>query len=181
MSAVVVGSMDDRTIVRCKSCKLVQFLPANGCCRKCKSPVEDVDDAPVVQVHKQETAVQPARGLDREGPLSMKIANSIRMARRDAGLSQRELAVRMNVPRTYVSKVENEKATPTLASLERIAVALAIPITDLLSSQEDERVKALVRDDFMAELIPLASLLDPAQQFAVIDEVRKLYLKRKVA
>ncbi|PYY02053.1 MAG: transcriptional regulator, partial [Acidobacteria bacterium] len=43
----------------------------------------------------------------------MQIALAIRSLRRRSGLSQRQLAGRMQVPRTYVSKIENEKATPT--------------------------------------------------------------------
>ena len=34
------------------------------------------------------------------------------------------MANKMRVPRTYVSKVENDKAVPTLGSLEKIAKAL---------------------------------------------------------
>jgi len=54
----------------------------------------------------------------------LKLAQSIRSLRLRNGLSQRQLALRMSVPRTYVSKIENEKATPTLSSLERLARAL---------------------------------------------------------
>ena len=55
------------------------------------------------------------------------------------GLSQRQLALRMSVPRTYVSKIENEKATPTLSSLERLARALEVSVPDLLSGGERNR------------------------------------------
>ena len=54
----------------------------------------------------------------------LNLATSIRSLRLRNGLSQRQLAGRMAVPRTYVSKIENEKATPTLSSLERLARAL---------------------------------------------------------
>ena len=46
----------------------------------------------------------------------LNLATSIRSLRLRSGLSQRQLAGRMAVPRTYVSKIENEKATPTLSS-----------------------------------------------------------------
>ena len=38
----------------------------------------------------------------------------------------------MQVPRTYVSKIENEKAMPTLSSLQRLATALEVSMADLL-------------------------------------------------
>ena len=54
-------------------------------------------------------------------------------------MSQRQLALRMSVPRTYVSKIENEKATPTLSSLERLARALEVSVPMLLSGGERNR------------------------------------------
>ena len=51
----------------------------------------------------------------------VQVAQAIRSLRLRGGLSQRQLALRMGVPRTYVSKIENEKATPTLSSLARLA------------------------------------------------------------
>ena len=38
----------------------------------------------------------------------------------------------MNVPRTYISKIENGKAMPTLSSLDRLARALQVDISALL-------------------------------------------------
>ena len=51
----------------------------------------------------------------------LQVASAIRSFTSALGPSQRQLALRMKVPRTYVSKIENEKATPTLSSLERLA------------------------------------------------------------
>ena len=58
-------------------------------------------------------------------PVVLTLAVAIRAARRRLGLSQRQLAARIQptVPRTYVSKLENEKAMPTLSSLARLASA----------------------------------------------------------
>ena len=62
----------------------------------------------------------------------VQVAMAIRNLRLRASLSQRQLALRMGVPRTYVSKIENEKATPTLSSLARLAAALEVSVPDLL-------------------------------------------------
>ena len=85
----------------------------------------------------------------------MNLATSIRSLRLRNGLSQRQLAGRMSVPRTYVSKIENEKATPTLSSLERLARALEVTVPDLLSGGErsrQEEVNELMKDQFIAEI-----------------------------
>lgn len=54
----------------------------------------------------------------------LQVAAQVRDIRRARHLSQRQLAGRMQVPRTYISKIENGKAIPTLGSLERLAEAL---------------------------------------------------------
>ncbi len=90
----------------------------------------------------------------------LQIASAIRVLRQRSGLSQRQLALRMQVPRTYVSKIENEKAMPTLSSLQRLARALEVHVPDLLNggkrTHEDE-IRELLADPFIAELVPYAS------------------------
>ena len=53
----------------------------------------------------------------------------------------------MAVPRTYVSKIENEKATPTLSSLERLARALEVTVPDLLTGGERNRQEEVRESD----------------------------------
>jgi transcriptional regulator with XRE-family HTH domain len=104
------------------------------------------------------------------------VAAAIRSLRMRAGLSQRQLAMRMNVPRTYVSKIENEKACPTLGSLERLAGALRVRIPDLLTigrTTEDD-IRELSRDEFISELLPYMHKLNGSQWTSVLNQVREL-------
>lgn len=107
----------------------------------------------------------------------IQIALAIRSLRHRSGLSQRQLAGRMQVPRTYVSKIENEKATPTLSSLARLATALEVTIPDLLRgdgrAREDE-IAALAGDTFIAEVAPFIFQLDPMQRSSVLMQMREL-------
>lgn len=107
----------------------------------------------------------------------IQIALAIRSLRHRSGLSQRQLAGRMQVPRTYVSKIENEKATPTLSSLARLATALEVTIPDLLRgdgrAREDE-IAALAGDAFIAEVAPFIFQLDPMQRSSVLMQMREL-------
>jgi len=93
-------------------------------------------------------------------------------------MSQRQLAMRMNVPRTYVSKIENEKATPTLSSIERLAQALNVSVPELLSgaSGRDTEVRDLLKDDFIAEIVPYLSQLNGMQLTSVLSQVRDMSL-----
>jgi transcriptional regulator with XRE-family HTH domain len=107
----------------------------------------------------------------------IQIALAIRSLRRRSGLSQRQLAGRMQVPRTYVSKIENEKATPTLSSLDRLARALEVTIPDLLRgdgrAREDE-IASLADDPFVAEVAPFIFQLDPIQRSSLMMQMREL-------
>jgi transcriptional regulator with XRE-family HTH domain len=93
------------------------------------------------------------------------------------GLRQRQLAGRMSVPRTYVSKIENEKATPTLSSLERLARALEVTVPELLSGGErnrQEEIMELMKDPFIAEMMPFVSQLNGMQMSSILTQIRDL-------
>ena len=148
--ATTLAPVDSREVVRCDHCLLVQFRTVNNNCRRCHSSLdEEPEPEPVVMAPP---VMMPMPGTGR-GHLNL--ATSIRSLRLRSGLSQRQLAGRMSVPRTYVSKIENEKATPTLSSLERLARALEVTVPELLSGGEKNRqdeISELMKDQFIAEI-----------------------------
>lgn len=119
--------------------------------------------------------------LNGNGHAHIQIALAIRTLRQRSGLSQRQLALRMQVPRTYVSKIENDKATPTLSSLRRLAVALEVSVPALLEQSTNaiansrlEEIRELLTDSFIAELAPFVSKLDAMQRSTFLTQVREL-------
>ena len=113
-------------------------------------------------------------------PGHLRLASSIRSFRLRGGMSQRQLAARMSVPRTYVSKIENEKATPTLSSLERLARALEVTVPELLSGGEKNRqdeISELMKDQFIAEILPFVSQLNGMQMSSVLTQLRDLTVR----
>jgi transcriptional regulator with XRE-family HTH domain len=50
----------------------------------------------------------------------MRAGNILRQARRDAGLTQRELALMAGVPQPAVSRIERDHLSPTLDTLDRL-------------------------------------------------------------
>jgi len=121
--------------------------------------------------------IMPATG---NGRGHLNLATSIRQLRLRNGLSQRQLATRMAVPRTYVSKIENEKATPTLSSLERLARALEVSVPELLSGGErsrQEEVRDLMQDPFVAEMLPFVAQLNGMQMSSILTQVRDLTMR----
>jgi transcriptional regulator with XRE-family HTH domain len=173
--ATTLAPVDSRDVVRCDHCLLVQFRTNNNNCRRCHASLdEEPEPMPVVMVPP---IMMPIPG---QGRGHLNLASSIRSLRLRGGMSQRQLALRMSVPRTYVSKIENEKATPTLSSLERLARALEVSVPDLLSGGEksrQEEINDLVKDEFVAELLPFVSQLNGMQMSSILTQVRDLTMR----
>jgi transcriptional regulator with XRE-family HTH domain len=169
--ATTLAPVDSREVVRCDQCHLVQFRTNNNNCRRCRT---SLDNEPEPVAAMPEVAPAVSNGNSHQ---QIQIALAIRSLRRRSGLSQRQLAGRMQVPRTYVSKIENEKATPTLSSLLRLATALEVTIPDLLRgdgrAREDE-IAALAGDPFIAEVAPYIFALDAMQRSSLMMQMRDL-------
>jgi transcriptional regulator with XRE-family HTH domain len=175
LMATTLAPVDSREVVRCDRCLLVQFRTTNNLCRRCHGSLDE--DEPEIVSAPPPPQVIPSNGHS-HGHLHL--ATAIRSIRLGSGLSQRQLAARMSVPRTYVSKIENEKATPTLSSLERLAKALEVTVPDLLSGGERNRqqeVRELMQDPFIAEILPFVAQLNGMQMSSILTQVRDLTVR----
>jgi transcriptional regulator with XRE-family HTH domain len=173
--ATTLAPVDSREVVRCDHCLLVQFRTSNNNCRRCHASLDEEPEPEPIPVAVPILMPPPGNG---HGHLNL--ATSIRSLRLRNGLSQRQLAGRMAVPRTYVSKIENEKATPTLSSLERLARALEVTVPELLSGGErsrQEEISELMKDQFIAELLPFVSQLNGMQMSSILTQVRDLTVR----
>jgi transcriptional regulator with XRE-family HTH domain len=63
----------------------------------------------------------------------MRFAQRLRLQRQDRGLSQEELADRAGLHRTYVGSVERAERNISIDSMERLAEALGLDVSDLLA------------------------------------------------
>jgi transcriptional regulator with XRE-family HTH domain len=174
--ATALATVEAREVLRCDHCSLVQFRTTTSLCRRCHKPLE-IEEPEVATPHLVQ-AGETAR-VDEEG---IQVARAVREIRRGRGLSQRQLAGRMQVPRTYISKIENAKAMPTLSSLQRLATALEIDICDLLRdgrSRRQTEALALMADPFLAELAPLVAQLDALQRSLFLNQVRDMATGRR--
>lgn len=173
--ATTLAPVDSREVVRCDHCHLVQFLTTSHLCRRCRTSLDPEEPEPVAA--EPEVSTPAANG---NGHAHIQVALAIRVLRQRNGLSQRQLALRMQVPRTYVSKIENEKATPTLSSLERLARALEVTVPELLNggarSRQDE-IRDLLADDFIAELVPYLGKLTGMQLNSILAQVRDMTIR----
>lgn len=70
--------------------------------------------------------------------MNLAIGRQLRAVRNQRHLTQRELARRARVPRTYISRIENDKLLPGPLMLQRIADALEVPFHSLSSKKAAE-------------------------------------------
>jgi transcriptional regulator with XRE-family HTH domain len=174
--ATTLAPVDSREVVRCDRCLLVQFRTTNNLCRRCHLSLDQEEPEIAASTLPE---VLPIHGnVISHGHVNL--AHSIRSLRLRNGLSQRQLALRMSVPRTYVSKIENEKATPTLSSLERLAKALEVNVPELLSGGErsrQEEVRDLIEDQFVTEILPFVAQLNGMQMSSILAQIRDLTVR----
>jgi transcriptional regulator with XRE-family HTH domain len=174
--ATTLASVETRDVVRCDYCSLVQYRTINSLCRKCHKPL-DVEEPAVLApqlVISQSAAASAEAGLQ--------VAALVKEIRRQRHLSQRQLAGRMEVPRTYVSKIENGKAIPTLGSLERLAEALEVDICQLVNdarSRRDMEIAAILADPLLAEIAAALPYLDSLHRTLILGSARDAALGRR--
>jgi DNA-binding XRE family transcriptional regulator len=90
----------------------------------------------------EQAPMQVLRGVDlgEPGPGLRKwmgfVGDRIREARRKAGLTQKELAQRSGLRQSHISRLERGRHSPSFVTLEKIAEALGIPVSQLDPSAE---------------------------------------------
>lgn len=176
MATTTVPNVEMREVVRCDFCSLVQYRTSNSLCRKCHRPLDIEEPAPLAP---QLVTTSPVATTTEAG---LQVAGQVREIRRARHLSQRQLAGRMQVPRTYISKIENGKAIPTLGSLERLANALEVEVSQLVRdarSRRDEEVTAILSDPLLAEIAALLPHLDSLHRTLIYGSVRDMATGRR--
>lgn len=71
--------------------------------------------------------------------LERALGRQIRQARRNLDLSVADLAAAAGISLGMLSKIENGQISPSLASLQRLASALAVPIASLFAAAEEQK------------------------------------------
>ncbi len=80
-----------------------------------------------------------------EKTLEQAIGVQVRMLRRRIGITVAELATASGLSGGMLSKIENGQISPSLATLQALALALNVPITNFFASFEEKRDCSFVR------------------------------------
>jgi XRE family transcriptional regulator, regulator of sulfur utilization len=74
-----------------------------------------------------------------------RLGQAVRRLREARGLSLRAVAEQAGFSASFLSQVENEQASPSIASMERIAAALGVTLGEFFQSTARKRSVAVVR------------------------------------
>lgn len=171
------------TTLRCGHCTLVQFLTDKQTCRRCHKSLA-VEEEPIpnlAPIPNPNLTPAPASILVLEPePMTPRIAKRVLQFRLSAGLSQRALAEKFKRARTYISKIENQGALPTIESLERLAAALGIP-TVALVCESHTIVKHQMEYRFLKDVFEASKGLSRSDRKAVIAAAKAFHTKSLTA
>mgnify|MGYP001136622603 FL=1 len=98
----------------------------------------------------------------------MTLGNRIKQARKKAGITQKELARKLNIAEITVRQYENDKRQPRLEFLENIADALNVDVWNLYNYYK------LSSDPFLQKMDQLRSELNEKGQEKAIEQVNLL-------
>lgn len=72
--------------------------------------------------------------VNTKNPVLIKLGNNIRAIRSEKGISQEELAFKINSARNFIGCIERAEKAPTIITLARIASALNITLSRLVEN-----------------------------------------------
>jgi transcriptional regulator with XRE-family HTH domain len=162
-----------REVLACCHCRLVQFRPRTSLCRRCHKPL-DGEVGNRTEIDAADVRLEPATmGVS---DTVKHLGSRVREVRKDRSLTQRALACRMNVPRTYISKVEMGRVVPSLSTLWRIATGLEVSVSHLLCDESerrrDDEIARILADPLLAEIVQVVNKLNAVDRALILRAVQ---------
>lgn len=151
---------ENRKVLKCKLCGLVQFeIQGRSDCRRCRRPLSDPPAQPKPEAEPEPTPEAAPEGWSRLG-------ENIRKIREARGMSQRDLARKLNRPRTWISRIERGPTVPRVRSILLMAKALRVePVTFF----EGISSPAIPATEWDMELMKALPHLSPANRQILLD------------
>jgi transcriptional regulator with XRE-family HTH domain len=110
--------------------------------------------------------------------LKRRVGHRIRLARKRRGLSQEELAERVERSTEAISSIERGIALPNFLTLERLARALDVPVREFFDIGPESARDNPRRSRIVVELVEAASSLNDADLELALEQVQALARKR---
>jgi len=102
-------------------------------------------------------------------PILVKFGQRIRQLRQAKNLSQEQLAEKANLHPTFIGKIERAEINPSIVTLEKIAQAFNMPLSQLLSFPDDKQIITskieMLNESITRAMKELKTAADIAQDF----------------
>jgi transcriptional regulator with XRE-family HTH domain len=164
----------EREVIRCKTCGLVQYRNRAGSCRRCLRLLP-----PKVEFLIPPAAPQDLPGDDRQlfekwpnRETVENIGQRIRQLRESRSMTQSQLQARSQVSRSYLSRIESGQMTPSLGTLEKISEALGVGLNRFFIPESNG--EALLEDPFIQGLRPFLRQLDWEQWQSILKRLQAI-------
>lgn len=169
-----------REVIRCGDCSLVQFRTASDKCRRCFKPLPSLKplveepvaaaDLTAVSPYEETEDGQPIARAERNRRVGM--GSRLRACRIKMGLTQIEMAEKLNIPRTYLSRIENDRLLPGPLMIAKFASDLGINVSDVLPSMSAQLDGDRRWDGISRRIISIFEDMTAAQQQQMLETVR---------
>lgn len=105
----------------------------------------------------------------------MSFGENLKRIRTEKGISQGELAQRLGMHASHVSRYERDQTAPSIEVLKKIAEALTVSADELLYGSTDKRSKSIIKDNDLLQLFGRVQQLDK-QQLTCIKSMLGAYI-----
>lgn len=106
----------------------------------------------------------------------MKLGENIRKYRKELGLTQEELAKRVDAIQTDIHRWEAGKVTPSIESLKKLAKALNVSVDSFLFTEREKKHLKIADKEFLDKLIDIDKL-SPADRTTIANMIDALKAK----
>lgn len=110
--------------------------------------------------------------------INMKFNEKIKTLRKGSGMSQQELADKLHIHVTHLSKMENGHLTPSIDIVQRIMKVFAVSADQLLNDDENSAVD--IQNKEFNEQLALINQLDEEEKNALIKIINSMLTKKRM-
>lgn len=108
----------------------------------------------------------------------MKFNEKIKVLRKNMGLSQQELAAKLFIHVTHLSKMENGHLTPSIDIVQRMMKVFAVSADQLLNDEENKVVE--IQNHELNEQLALINQLDDDEKNALVRIINSMLTKKRM-
>lgn len=110
--------------------------------------------------------------------IKMKFNEKIKALRKNMSMSQQELAAKLHIHVTHLSKMENGHLTPSIDIVQRMMKVFAVSADQLLNDNQNSVVE--IQNHELNEQLMLINQLDEEEKNALVKIINSMLTKKRM-